>query len=524
MNRRHFLHKSLHAAAGTALFSNLGMTDAAAMPLHALLPVNPDNDHVLVIIYLGGGNDGLNTVIPLNQLSLLSRLRPHVFLPEQSLLNLPGTEVALHPSLPGMREMYREGKLKIIRGVGYPEQNYSHFRSTDIWMSGSDANQLVGSGWLGRYLNIAYPNFPAEYPNEAMPDPLSIEMGYANSLLFQGPLSNMSVVLQGESDFYELVREDNQTVPPDTLYGDRLAHVKLIRRHSQVYGKAIKEAADQVRRQVTYPDTSLGEQLKIVARLIAGGMQTPVYKVEIDGFDTHANQVEAGNTTRGAHANLLRELDEAVTAFMADLKYLEIEDRVLGMTFSEFGRRIVSNASNGTDHGAAGPMFLFGEPVQAGLMGQDYQLHGGMTYEDNLEFQHDFRQIYGSVLEQWLCVDPTDIRTSLLADFASLPLVKASACNSLTSNKNLEKAGRSWITINPNPFINDALVTFESLGEPLTVDILDIQGRKIRTVVQGKYPEGQHQVWTTTSDLSAGTYIFQILSRDFRQAKMVQKL
>ena len=524
MKRRQFLHKSLHAAAGTALFSNLGMAATGSAPLHSLLPISPDNEHVLVIIYLNGGNDGLNTVVPLNQLSLLNRLRPHVFLPEGQLLRLPGTDVALHPSLPGLQEMYREGKLKVIRGAGYPEQNYSHFRSTDIWMSGSDADQLVGSGWLGRYLHVAYPNFPEDYPNEAMPDPLSIEMGYANSLLFQGPLSNMSVVLQGESDFYELVREDEQEVDAATLYGDRLAHVKLVRRHSQVYGRAIKAAADRVPRQATYPDSSLGEQLKIVARLIAGGMHTPVYKVELGGFDTHANQVEAGDTSQGAHANLLRELDEAITAFMADLNFLGIQDRVMGMTFSEFGRRIVSNASLGTDHGAAGPLFMFGNLVEGGLLGQDYLLDSGMSYEDNLAYQHDFRQIYGSVLEQWLCVDPVDIRTSLLGDFASLPLVQASACNALTQNNLLGAAGRPWINVNPNPVINDALVTFESLGEALTVEILDIQGRKIRTVVQGKYRKGQHQMWATTSDLSAGTYIFQILSRDFRQAKMVQKL
>ncbi len=523
MKRRDFLHKSAHIAAGTALFGNAAMAKAGYAPLNALLPINPDNDHVLVVIYLGGGNDGLNTVVPLNQLSALSRLRPHVFLPQNQLLRLPGTEVGLHPSLPGLQEFYKEGKLKIIRGVGYPDQNYSHFRSTDIWMSGSDADQLVGSGWLGRYLNVAYPNFPEEYPNQAMPDPLSIEMGYANSLLFQGPLTNMSVVLQGESDFYELVEDDPQDLP-DTLYGNRLAHVKLIRKHSQVYGKAMKEAADKISSQGDYPDTSLAQQLKIVARLIAGGMKTPIYKVEIDGFDTHSNQVAADDPTKGEHANLLRELDEAIVAFMKDIELLGIQDRVLGMTFSEFGRRIVSNASRGTDHGAAGPMFFFGNLVDAGLMGTDYNIHGALTYEDNLEYQYDFRQIYGSVLEQWLCVDASDIRTSLLNDFDSLPVVHPSACNAVTSSNGLTEVGKSWVSVNPNPILADVLVTFESLGEHLSVEILDIQGRKIRTVIQGKYRAGQHKVWVTTSDLSAGTYIFQVISKDFRQAKMIQKL
>ena len=169
-------------------------------------------------------------------------------------------------------------------------------------------------------------------------------------------------------------------------------------------------------------------------------------------------------------------------------------------------------------------MFFFGNLVDAGLTGQDYNIHGAMTYEDNLEYQYDFRQIYGSVLEQWLCVDPSDIRTSLLNNFDSIPVVQPSACNATTSSNGLTEVGKSWISINPNPMLGDVLVTFESLGEHLNVEILDIQGRKIRTVIQGKYRAGQHQVWVTTGDLAAGTYIFQVISKDFRQAKMIQKL
>ena len=521
MKRRTFLHKSLHAAAGMSLFGKLA-ANSSHYPLNPFLPLNPENDKVLVIIFLNGGNDGLNTVIPLNQYATLNYLRPHVILPEQTILPIPNTELGLHPALTNFRSLYGEGRLKIVRGVGYPNQNFSHFRSTDIWMSGADHDEVIPSGWMGRSLNLAYPNYPTEYPTEVMPDPLSVEIGYSNSLLFQGPFANMGVVINGEDAFYELVNDVDDEVP-DNLYGEKLTHVRLIRKQSQVYGAAIKEAAEKVSNQLEYPDTSLGQQLKIVSQLIAGGLKTPVYKVELRGFDTHANQVDPSDHTKGVHHNLLKELDDAVMAFLQDTQHLGIDNRIMGMTFSEFGRRIVSNASLGTDHGSAGPMFFFGNWVEGGVIGNDYELDNSLTHEDNLAFQYDFRQVYSSVLNQWLCFDTNHVNTSMINSYDTLPIVQPEACGSVVSSNSLQDAGKSWLEIFPNPVYQQGTIQFRSLGDHLHIELLDVQGKKVAQIAQGVYPKGDHQINFSFSHLPSGTYIAQILSKQFRQAKMILK-
>ena len=523
MKRRDFIHDAMHAAAGTSVLGSFGSQFLGASQLEDAMMFNPENDHVLVIIFLNGGNDSLNTVIPLNQMSVLNSLRPHVVLPENQILKIPGTELALHPSLTGMQSLLANGKLNIIRGVGYPDQNYSHFRSSDIWMSGSDTNQVLSTGWMGRYLNIDYPDYPSSYPNAVMPDPLSLELGYSNSLLFQGPMANMSVVINGERDFYQLVEDEIDNVP-NTLYGDKLGHVKLIRRQSQVYGATVRDAAQKINQQFAgYPDTSIAQQLKICARLIAGGLRTPVYKVELGGFDTHAAQVDPGDHTKGVHSDLLQQLDEAIVAFLADLKFLGIEDKVTGMTFSEFGRRIVSNASNGTDHGSAGPMFIFGKHVNPGIIGKDYELDASMTYEDNLVYQYDFRQVYGSILSQWLCVGSNDVNNALLDSYTEIPVMAETACQS-TGNRNLQTTAKDWIKVYPNPVNGQATIEFESDGSPVHIELVNLSGQKIEDLFIGRVAPGVHQEKVRTTHLTPGVYFVRLQSRSIVQTKVIHKI
>ena len=509
MNRRGFIHDSLHTIAGAGLFSTMGAYGKSSKNLNSLLSLNPNNDHVLVIIFLNGGNDGLNSVVPLNQLSILNQLRPHVALPDSSLLPLNGTDLAFHPSMSGMRNLYHDGKLKVVRAVGYQDQNFSHFRSTDIWMSGSDSREVLNSGWMGRYINEDYPGYPGAYPTNAMPDPLAVEIGYGNSLLFQGPLSNMAVVLNGERAFYELFSDDVNDVP-DTNYGEKLAHVKLIRRQSQVYGEVVRDAAAKIHQQRPYPETDLAQQLRIVARLIAGGLRTPVYKVEIGGFDTHGGQVEPGNTTSGVHANLLTQLSDAIVAFMDDLEFLGVQDRVMGMTFSEFGRRIVSNASNGTDHGSAGPMFVFGNHVQTGVLGSHYTLDRQMDFTDNLDFQYDFRQVYASMLEQWLCVPSDRIRDALSRNYQSLPIVNASACDMSTPTLDFVPE-RDFLKVYPNPVVDYLNIEFNDVAEHIHVHLIGQDGRLIKNLAAGKLSTSSLNV--NVSHLPPGQYFIQVYTR-----------
>ena len=517
------MHKTMHTLAGTSILGHWGSQLLQGQVARSRSPYNPDNDHVLVMIFLNGGNDSLNTVVPINQLSILDQLRPHVILPESSLIHLSGTNLGFHPSLEGLRSLYDEGMLRIIRGVGYAQQNFSHFRSSDIWMSGSDAEQVLGSGWMGRYLNVDYPDYPQSYPNANMPDPLSIELGYSNSLLFQGPLANMSVVINGERSFYQLV-EDEVDAVPNTLYGEKLAHAKLVRRQSQVYGSTIRDAAQNVNQQFTgYPDTSIAQQLKICARLIAGGLRTPVYKVEQVGYDTHAAQVDPSDHRIGVHANLLRDLDQAISAFMQDLSFLGIADRVVGMTFSEFGRRIVSNASFGTDHGSAGPMFVFGHSVDPGVLGEDYVLDAGMNYADNLVHQFDYRQVYTSMLEQWLCVDSGRADQTLLGAYASLPIISPAACTTTpTVDPNL--VAEPYLKAFPNPVRDLVNLSFVSDGNPLSIELIDIQGRLLQNLVWGTYPRGKRDISVSLDQVISGTYFIRLNTRSRSQAITIQKI
>jgi uncharacterized protein (DUF1501 family) len=519
MKRRTFLRHATHSLALPGLLGSLGFSSSKENTMNRLLRMAAETDKVLVLIYLQGGNDGLNTVIPLDQLSKLNVVRPHVILPENKLLNLAGLPgVALHPSLTGFRDLYADGKLEIIQSVGYPGQSFSHFRSTDIWMSGSASDQLVTSGWTGRYLDTQYPNYPEDYPNATNPDPLAVEIGYGSSLLFQGPNAAMSTVIKNPTEFYQLI-ENEEEESPNTNAGEKLRYVRLIARQSQQYGVVIKSAAERVTAQKPYPAYNyLGEQLKIVARLIAGGLKTPVYLVNLGGFDTHDAQVEAGDHTIGEHANLLKTFNDAVTAFMADLEFLGIDDRVVGMTFSEFGRRIVSNASLGTDHGSAAPMFVFGNKVRGGVLGNNPVIPSNATYEDNLNAQFDFRQVYASVLEQWFNTSSSTVSNIMLNNFQTVPVIGPSL---VTETADLYQQNFS---IAPNPINTNATIHFLATGKQVEIKALDTSGRVVQTIYTNQPAVGLQQINWYAGSLSTGTYLISLQSENVKLIQRIVKI
>ena len=200
----------------------------------------------------------------------------------------------------------------------------------------------------------------------------------------------------------------------------------------------------------------MADQLKIVARLVKGGLKTRVYMVSIGGFDTHSTQVNQTDTTTGTHANLMKQLSDAIKAFMDDLKFLGVQKRVYGMTFSEFGRRIKSNSSLGTDHGAAAPIILFGEYVAGGVLGNSPTIPANANVNDNVPMQYDFRSIYASILSNWFCVDNTTLQTVMLKNFQSLPIVKTNSCNSTTPVLQDKLLVKNY----PNPFTSSTTITF----------------------------------------------------------------
>lgn len=523
MNRRNFLKYTGAGVVVPSIVGGIGAKAVGMSPLTSALASAPANDNVIVLIYLAGGNDGLNSVVPMDQLSALNEVRPHVVLPESSLLHLNGTSIGLHPSMSGFRDLYNENRLQIVQGVGYPNQDFSHFRSTDIWMSGSDSDVVVSNGLPGRYLNYEYPNYPTEYPNNEMPDPLAIELGWNGSLIFQGQSVSMGMVINSADDFYNLIQEEVEPAP-DTNAGERIEYIRLISQQSQVYGEVVKQAAARVSSQGSYPETNLAQQLKVVARLIAGGLKTKLYMVTLDGFDTHDTQIMAGDHTKGTHAELLSELSGAVSAFMKDCDGLGVSDKMMGMTFSEFGRRIISNASYGTDHGAAAPQFLFGNHVAGGVLGENPYVPSDAMYDDNLEMQYDFRQLYASLFEQWLCLDSLDRGGILLNDFATLPITNGVACSPSSTHDTNQLAGRSLLEVAPNPISTVGKIKFVSSGRPVSIRVYDMQGRMISELLRGTYPSGRHSFAWDASTLINGHYFVRITGSGFDQSKKLIKL
>lgn len=514
MKRRDFVKCMGHSIAIPTVLGSFGFHHASSQALNTFMSLASDQGRILVLVYLQGGNDGLNTVIPLDQFSTLNTLRPDVILNEKQLLPLSKSALALHPALPGLRGLYETGKLCVLQNVGYPEQNYSHFRSTDIWQSGSAHDQVLTSGWLGRYLTSQHSQYPEAYPNESHPHPLAIEFGRSNSLVFQGTASTMSMVLNDPTSFYNLLN-DVELPAPDTPAGDRLKFVRIIAKQSQQYGQVVKTAAEKAGTQMPYPDTDLAQQLKVVAQLIAGGLQTPIYKVTLKGFDTHSDQVDPNDHHIGTHRDLLSELDGAISAFMADLTNMGRADDVVGMTYSEFGRRIVSNGSLGTDHGSAAPILVFGNKVNGGVIGDSPSLDVAMSFKDNLEAQYDFRQVYASVMEQWFEAGTTDLASSMLDEFDTLPIIKQSSVLSSL------KAKRTF-TVYPNPLNGQATVEFQAKGM-VRIELLDLTGRRLETIYHGEAERGANQIKWNTSHLAKGNYLVSITTPGAKSVQAVIK-
>lgn len=421
MERRKFLHNIGHVSALAAAFPALSFKDLDFTNA-SFLSNTLTSGRSIVIIKLDGGNDGLNTVIPQDYLSELNIARPHVVLQDNKILSLGKNDLGLHPSLSGFNSFFSEDRLKIIQNVGYPTPDFSHFRSMDIWQSASDYNEYINSGWMGRYIENQHPKFPNEYPNAQYPHPLSIELGWRTSLMFTGQNSFTSFIARDPSNFREIINEFDNVYPSDKK-GEKLKYLQLIAKQSNLYSKVVKEAYESVENPFSYPNSNLGQQLEIASRLIAGGLNTRIYMVELGGFDTHDTQVDDSDHSKGQHALLLKDLNDSVTAFIKNLDALKKSDDVLTMTFSEFGRTIVSNGSKGTDHGTAAPMFVFGNKVDPSILGANPVIPKNAVWQDNLESEFDFRQVYTSLINQWMGGGPTTAKDVLFKDFDEIQIV-----------------------------------------------------------------------------------------------------
>jgi uncharacterized protein (DUF1501 family) len=516
MKRRDFL-KASGSFSLPVLIGGINVRAIAASPLFTFM--NSDNDKILVLIQLNGGNDGLNTIIPMESYDNLANVRQNLIIPESSLLTIENNN-ALHPAMTRIKDMFDNAKVGIVQGVAYPNQNRSHFRSTDIWVTGSDANEYLTTGWLGRYLQDQHPDFPEGYPNDDCPDPLAITMGPLVSETCQGLVSNFSMAIS-DLNAVTTVNEVGGDDIPDNCYGEELVFLRQAIAQTNAYADTIIEAADAGSNMATYPQNNgLARQLRQVAQLISGGLQTRIYVVSIGGFDTHAAQVEDGDPLSGIHAGLLEEVSDAVYAFHDDLTQQGLSDRVLSMTFSEFGRQIASNFSLGTDHGTAAPMFLFGDCVKPGFTGDNPEISDQLEPQAGVAMQYDFRSVYGTVLTDWFEVPEDKVRSLLYQDFQRLSLING--CEP-TSTDDLEFSEELQLRVYPNPFGDQFNLQFHSKGGEYQISLFDMVGHEVVGIASREFPEGQHNIVVRASNLPRGNYALRIADRYNVRSQLIVK-
>ncbi len=493
---------------------------AYSQKLARLTNSNEETDRVLVLIQLNGGNDGLNTLVPLDQYDNLYNVRKNIIIPENKLLKVRGYPIGFHPAFDKINGLFNDRLVGVIQNVGYPLPNKSHFRSTDIWTSASSSTDVITTGWLGRYFDALHPDYPDGYPNQNTPDPIAVTVGSLVSNTCQGPVVNMSIPVTSLNAFKELTGETD-TPLPDTPFGKELGYVRESIRQTNAYNETLSAAADKGSNAVTYPpknENKLAYQLGIVAKLISGGLKTRVYVVNLGGFDTHSAQAEA-DVTKGKHATLLKYISEAVYLFMEDLKAQKLQDRVAGMTFSEFGRRIKSNESQGTDHGEAAPMFFFSSRVNPRIFGKNPKIEKDIAPKTNVPMQYDFRSVYGSVMQDWFGTDPSVIREVLMTDYEYIPIFNRDAV--ITGFE--EPAEEQYLGQNyPNPFKDTTNIPFRSIGGNVQLRLLDERGATVSVLIDRDVARGQHVYRLSRSGLKPGVYIYELRIRDtFYRKKLV---
>jgi uncharacterized protein (DUF1501 family) len=526
------------------------------------------NDRVIVILQLHGGNDGLNSIIPVDAYDLYYRWRANIAIPAKNsvrkMIPLDSTlpkeaQVGLHPDMIAMKDLYDRGRMTVVQGVSYKNNNGSHFRGRDISFMGGGFDDYFSSGWVGRFLQeeFAPKTYPNDFPNPEMKDPLAIEMGSDVSLIFhQDGNIPTSISLNDPQSFAKLVEElegftdqgiDPRGKPPTALenspYGKELNWILGLEDKSEDYAERLYDVYKAASASsVTYPErypfnapkgsmrNGLSPQLQLIARLLDGGgpglgVKTKVFLVKMGGFDTHAEQVESYDPTMGQHAALMYHIASAMKAFQEDLKARGLEDRVLTVTTSEFGRRVRANGSYGTDHGTGAPVMIFGKGVQPGVVGVVPDLN-----QQNVEMQYDYRQVYANLLRDWMLVDENKINNDIFfkdflngpkedgtGNYQPLPLatqVISGVSEGFINNRfSLEDC-------HPNPANEFTVINFKINSTNLVNLVLkDNQGRTLKNILHEERAEGSHSVRVDVTDLPTGIYFYSLKTGFFQDTK-----
>jgi uncharacterized protein (DUF1501 family) len=534
MKRREFIRNVSISAAGTITLGNIPIKVLAGNHALKSAALASSNDNVLIFVQLHGGNDGLNTLIPVDQYNQYYEYRANIAIPDhgaRQFINVDESipvqdQIGLHPDMKDFKILYDEGKAVIVQNVGYPNMNGSHFRGRDLVFMGLDGNDdtlNVSSGWMGRFLDNEYPGYPDSYPTPSMPDPIAIEIGSAMSIAFNRE-NGIPIGLNVDSpeQFYNLINgvgvHNASFYRPDGHAGDELEYLWQFEGMSNVYASRLKDVyLAGSNSSVNYPEqyplpaptnflyNPLSGQLKLIARLLKGGIKTRIFLVRLGGFDTHAAQVlSRDESTLGSHAALLYHLSSAIKAFQDDMSNLGVEDKVLTMTFTEFGRRVSSNLSLGTDHGTSTPVFLFGKGLESKIVGTNPDLSN--LNNGNIIYNIDYRQIYTSVVQDWFGASNEAMQATGFTEWLNNRI-------DLFGSTSVNQYGTQDQKINcyPNPAHDQVQVKFWLLKPTaIKITILNTLGQKVKVINTGDLFFGDQKITVDISSLDAGNYILQI--------------
>jgi len=497
--RRSFLSTLGFAAIGSSMMLGGMPVSTFARSKFFNRLASAENDRVLILIQLGGGNDGLNTIIPVTN-DIYYQKRPTIGIRKQDSILL-SDDIGMHPGMANLEPFWGDGNMAVIHNVGYASQNRSHARSTDIWTSASNANQNLNTGWAGRFLVEDNPDFIANPPEF----PLGVRIG-GSANVFQSEFGNLGVTFGGASQFTRFLEQggfyDEDNVPANE-FGRSLSFARKIANSSFKYLESIQAAADRASNLSDYPNTGLSRSLAVVARLIRGGLNTKMYLVSLGGFDTHNNQ---GSLT-GGHANLLANISNSVNAFYSDLGTDNLSHRALTMTFSEFGRTLQENSSQGTDHGSSAPVLAFG-PVKGGQYGSHATL-AQLDRSGDPVYGTDYRSVYTSILDDWFGLPADDLNSVIPGQYNKIDFVDALA----TSNPVQNEIPRT-VTLDqnyPNPFNPSTNIRFSlpAAGD-IKLQVFDVNGRLVSTLINGVMSAGNHTATFNAGSLASGTYLYRL--------------
>ncbi len=536
-SRRSFLQALGIAGSGSMMLGSSMLTASAPSPFTAAIAA-AETDNILILIRLSGGNDGLSTVIPIEQYDAYANARPNIYIPESKVLKLTD-EFGVPSYMGALQSMWGDGQFKAVHGVGYQNQSLSHFTGSDIFANTDlTTTNFTGenTGWMGRHFENIYPDYLINPPAA----PAAIQIGQFGSLVFQGEETNYAFVTSNIDQLEQIAESGlqyslDQTLFGDCMYGDQLKFLRGVANTTYEYSGLIHEAYMRGQNQVTYQDNYFARQMALLARLIKGNLGTKVYMISMGGFDTHGNQPLA-------HERLMTNLSVAIDNFYDDVAFTQQDDKILSMTFSEFGRRIFENGSNGTDHGKAAPTLFFGSGLNGSAFVGDHPTLDNPDGRGNLEYTMDFRDLYATVMAEWLCI-PIPLVEQHLLDHPYAPVNLGFNCSGIDFPDIVYSDGNPTLPTPPdgtppNPELMNAIVHkpfYPTDSTPsiylempfsahVDIQLYNILGQNVGTVFNEMMMEGSIEInirERMPNHLATGKYIYRIQVQDQKMSKSV---